>query len=175
MIRCSRSLAPHRRPYQLGIQFIQVGDDPDATAFLMELDDDLKAESGVRDIVDTSGPFPHLLITGLVFAVLTSALVVDDLTQNAVPGPAALERLHPQGSPRQRREASRWSEARRGRRDWILDLRRAFPRRQSRGCSVGRERRAQWSGAGWQWDERARRSHAAISCIGAAWGGTGCE
>ena len=36
---------------QVGIQFVQVGDDPDATAYLQSLDNDLK---GVRDIVDTT-------------------------------------------------------------------------------------------------------------------------
>ncbi|KAI0722735.1 hypothetical protein C8Q76DRAFT_372257 [Earliella scabrosa] len=35
----------------VGIQFVQVGDDPDATAYLQSLDNDLK---GVRDIVDTT-------------------------------------------------------------------------------------------------------------------------
>lgn len=34
-------------------RFLQIGQDPDATAFLRELDDDLKARHGVRDIVDT--------------------------------------------------------------------------------------------------------------------------
>lgn len=40
-------------PFQLGVQFIQLGNDADAAAFLAELDDDLKADSGVRDMVDT--------------------------------------------------------------------------------------------------------------------------
>ncbi|KAM0753110.1 hypothetical protein T439DRAFT_323737 [Meredithblackwellia eburnea MCA 4105] len=40
-------------PRQLGISLIQIGDDEDAAAFLKELDDDLKAEAGVRDIVAT--------------------------------------------------------------------------------------------------------------------------
>ncbi|SGY94192.1 BQ5605_C037g11635 [Microbotryum silenes-dioicae] len=40
-------------PFQLGVTFLQIGSDPDATQFLQQLDDDLKAESGVRDIVDT--------------------------------------------------------------------------------------------------------------------------
>ncbi|GAA5931851.1 hypothetical protein JCM3775_000060 [Rhodotorula graminis] len=39
-------------PYQLGLQFIQIGADPDARAFLQELDDDLKPQLGVRDMVD---------------------------------------------------------------------------------------------------------------------------
>lgn len=33
---------------QLGIQFLQIGDDPDATAALKELDDDLGPANGVR-------------------------------------------------------------------------------------------------------------------------------
>ena len=46
----------HAVPWQVGIQFFQVGRDADATAFLEELDDDLttKPENvGMRDIVDT--------------------------------------------------------------------------------------------------------------------------
>ncbi|BGP40236.1 hypothetical protein JCM10449v2_004194 [Rhodotorula kratochvilovae] len=39
-------------PYQLGLQFIQIGTDPEARAFLQELDDDLKPQLGVRDMVD---------------------------------------------------------------------------------------------------------------------------
>ena len=38
--------------WQIGIQFFQVGSDPEATRALQELDDGL-GESGVRDIVDT--------------------------------------------------------------------------------------------------------------------------
>lgn len=40
-------------PHQLGIQLLQVGDDPEAAEFLASLDDDLKEGSGVRDMVDT--------------------------------------------------------------------------------------------------------------------------
>ncbi|GAA5918882.1 hypothetical protein JCM1841_006657 [Sporobolomyces salmonicolor] len=43
-------------PYQLGIQFIQIGNDPEAALFLKELDDDLKPQLGVRDMVDIT-PF----------------------------------------------------------------------------------------------------------------------
>ncbi|KAK7034646.1 hypothetical protein VNI00_012288 [Paramarasmius palmivorus] len=39
---------------QVGIQFLQVGDDDAATRFLTSLDDDLKKEHGVRDMVDTT-------------------------------------------------------------------------------------------------------------------------
>jgi len=41
---------------QLGIQFVQIGSDSGATAYLTELDDELSKEHGVRDIVDTT-PF----------------------------------------------------------------------------------------------------------------------
>ncbi|EHS63795.1 uncharacterized protein PGTG_21812 [Puccinia graminis f. sp. tritici CRL 75-36-700-3] len=38
---------------QLGVQFVQIGDDRDATRFLQALDDELKSElGGQRDIVD---------------------------------------------------------------------------------------------------------------------------
>jgi hypothetical protein len=40
-------------PYQLGVQFFQVGSDRGATEALRELDDDLQDRAGVRDIVDT--------------------------------------------------------------------------------------------------------------------------
>lgn len=38
---------------QLGIQFVQVGDDAEATEFLVELDDALSKEHNIRDMVDT--------------------------------------------------------------------------------------------------------------------------
>ena len=40
-------------PYQVGLQFFQVGNDAGAAEFLRELDDDL-ADQGVRDMVDTT-------------------------------------------------------------------------------------------------------------------------
>lgn len=40
--------------WQAGIQFFQVGNDPEATKALEELDDDLKANHGCRDMVDTA-------------------------------------------------------------------------------------------------------------------------
>ena len=39
---------------QLGIQFVQIGTDRNATRFLQQLDDDIASEQGVRDIVDTT-------------------------------------------------------------------------------------------------------------------------
>ncbi|BGP24844.1 hypothetical protein Rt10032_c09g3794 [Rhodotorula toruloides] len=63
-------------PFQLGIQFIQIGDDPDARAFLQELDDDLKPQLGVRDMVDTT-PYeghitPEFLLKAALGAVVKS-------------------------------------------------------------------------------------------------------
>ncbi|KAG8685005.1 hypothetical protein FRC08_013347 [Ceratobasidium sp. 394] len=39
---------------QLGVQFVQIGNDPEARAALEELDDDISGKYGVRDIVDTT-------------------------------------------------------------------------------------------------------------------------
>lgn len=39
---------------QVGIQFIQIGNDPSATEALRELDDDLAGKYRIRDIVDTT-------------------------------------------------------------------------------------------------------------------------
>ncbi|KAF3481129.1 uncharacterized protein GIQ15_03888 [Arthroderma uncinatum] len=40
-------------PWQVGIQFFQVGDDPDAAEDLKELDDALAGQNNIRDMVDT--------------------------------------------------------------------------------------------------------------------------
>ncbi|KAE8149424.1 hypothetical protein BDV25DRAFT_156338 [Aspergillus avenaceus] len=42
-------------PWQVGIQFFQIGDDKDAQRYLQELDDELcsKKQNGMRDMVDT--------------------------------------------------------------------------------------------------------------------------
>ncbi|CAE6445673.1 unnamed protein product [Rhizoctonia solani] len=39
---------------QVGIQFVQIGNDPEATEALAELDDDLAGKYNIRDIVDTT-------------------------------------------------------------------------------------------------------------------------
>ena len=39
---------------QLGIQFVQIGSDPEATRALEELDDELAGTHGIRDVVDTT-------------------------------------------------------------------------------------------------------------------------
>ncbi|KAF8273662.1 hypothetical protein EI94DRAFT_1715529 [Lactarius quietus] len=65
--------------HQLGIQFVQIGNDPDATEALKELDDDLGPTHGVRDMVDTvtfNSDQPHLRADVLV-KVLLGALNSD--------------------------------------------------------------------------------------------------
>ncbi|PGH02829.1 hypothetical protein GX51_04441 [Blastomyces parvus] len=42
------------KPWQVGIQFVQVGNDPSATKWLQSLDDILHEEYDIRDIVDTA-------------------------------------------------------------------------------------------------------------------------
>ncbi|KAI0008402.1 hypothetical protein F4779DRAFT_628482 [Xylariaceae sp. FL0662B] len=44
----------HAPPHQIGIQFFQVGTNPDAKTALHELDDELGQRHGIRDMVDTS-------------------------------------------------------------------------------------------------------------------------
>lgn len=54
MSACRRLDAHHYPLNQLGIQLVQIGSDPEATAFLKELDDGLAGQyGGIRDIVDT--------------------------------------------------------------------------------------------------------------------------
>jgi len=40
--------------FQVGLQFIQIGDDDEAGSALQRLDDDLKTVHGIRDMVDTT-------------------------------------------------------------------------------------------------------------------------
>ncbi|KAF8273660.1 hypothetical protein EI94DRAFT_1696604 [Lactarius quietus] len=50
----ARRLDERQVPLQkFGLQFVQIGDDPDATEALKELDDELGPAHGVRDMVDT--------------------------------------------------------------------------------------------------------------------------
>ena len=59
-------------PWQLGIQFFQVGNDPAATKALQELDDGLMAMGCTRDIVDTVPWKESLNADGLLKVVLGS-------------------------------------------------------------------------------------------------------
>jgi hypothetical protein len=54
-------------PYQIGIQFFQVGNDRNAKLFLEELDDALAKNYNIRDMVDTvtwSGGSSNNVLTG---------------------------------------------------------------------------------------------------------------
>lgn len=62
-------------PWQLGIQFFQVGHDEEATAALKELDDDLEETKKTRDIVDTTPLTNNGDLTGeLILKVLLGAV-----------------------------------------------------------------------------------------------------
>jgi len=81
IVECARRLDERNVPlHQLGIQFVQIGDDPEAAEALKELDDQLGPANGVRDMVDTT-PFsraePSLhtdAIVKIVVGALNSAL-----------------------------------------------------------------------------------------------------
>ncbi|PCH40987.1 hypothetical protein WOLCODRAFT_70347 [Wolfiporia cocos MD-104 SS10] len=65
IVTAARRLDEGRFPLtQVGIQFVQIGDSADATAFLDELDNGLSEAHHVRDIVDTT-PFHHYAGTPL--------------------------------------------------------------------------------------------------------------
>ena len=78
-------------PWQIGIQFFQVGNDARATAFLEELDDELpKHNPGMRDIVDTQ---PYRAKTGSIInaeGILKTVLGAVNKRQDRKKG----ERLH---------------------------------------------------------------------------------
>ena len=48
-------------PLQIGIQFVQVGNDSEAKEALEELDDALSSQHSIRDIVDTV-PYQNLAL-----------------------------------------------------------------------------------------------------------------
>ncbi|ORY84073.1 hypothetical protein BCR35DRAFT_303119 [Leucosporidium creatinivorum] len=55
IVNAARRLEEMRMPpYQLGIQFVQIGADDEASAHLTSLDDDLREKHGIRDLVDTT-------------------------------------------------------------------------------------------------------------------------
>ncbi|KAK4122551.1 hypothetical protein N657DRAFT_575401 [Parathielavia appendiculata] len=67
-------------PYQVGIQFFQVGNDPEATKALKELDDGLSEQGGgIRDMVDTvsweGGEGERVLSADAILKVVLGAVV----------------------------------------------------------------------------------------------------
>jgi uncharacterized protein YegL len=54
IVRAAKRLdACNAEPWQVGIQFFQVGNEPEAAEELRDLDDGLASQEGVRDMVDT--------------------------------------------------------------------------------------------------------------------------
>ncbi|KAG5350203.1 hypothetical protein C0989_012243 [Termitomyces sp. Mn162] len=59
VIRTARALDNHHaKPDQIGIQFVQIGNDSTATEYLEMLDDTLTSNAGIRDMVDTTTAKP---------------------------------------------------------------------------------------------------------------------
>lgn len=57
---------------KLGIQFVQIGNDKDASEYLRTLDDDLAA-TGIRDIVDTT-PYIGEISSDMIIKVLLGGI-----------------------------------------------------------------------------------------------------
>ncbi|KAI0057835.1 hypothetical protein BV25DRAFT_1345551 [Artomyces pyxidatus] len=72
---------------QLGIQFVQIGDDKEASAALKELDDDLAGQHAVRDMVDTTlfDPNEPRLRTEVLLKVMVGA--IDSIVDNRPSAP----------------------------------------------------------------------------------------
>ncbi|KAF5334162.1 hypothetical protein D9758_014817 [Tetrapyrgos nigripes] len=71
--RLQRSQVPER---MIGIQFVQIGDDPDATQALKELDTALEQRWNIRDMVDTTlyDPLSPQFKEDIIFKVLWGAI-----------------------------------------------------------------------------------------------------
>jgi len=59
---------------QVGIQFVQIGTDPEATEALRELDDDLSAKHGIRDMVDATPYTGQNLTAEIVTKILLGGI-----------------------------------------------------------------------------------------------------
>ncbi|KAG6373860.1 hypothetical protein JVT61DRAFT_6012 [Boletus reticuloceps] len=59
---------------QVGIQFVQIGNDKEATEFLKQLDDDLSGIFGVRDIVDTTPYLGTSLTATMLIKILLGGI-----------------------------------------------------------------------------------------------------
>ncbi|KAF8834561.1 hypothetical protein BDN67DRAFT_975920 [Paxillus ammoniavirescens] len=59
---------------QVGIQFVQIGNDRGATEFLKELDDELSASHGIRDIVDTTPYLDTALTAEMLIKILLGGI-----------------------------------------------------------------------------------------------------
>lgn len=61
------------RDEEIGVQFLQIGGDPGATAFLKDLDDGLVAKGAKFDIVDTktADEMENMTITDVLLSALS--------------------------------------------------------------------------------------------------------
>lgn len=59
---------------KVGIQFVQIGNSRDATAFLNELDNGLGQNYGIRDIVDTTPYIGGQLSAELIIKILLGGI-----------------------------------------------------------------------------------------------------
>lgn len=59
---------------QVGIQFLQIGNDPEAREALQELDDGLSSEHGIRDMVDTVPFSGEEMNAGLIIKTLLGGI-----------------------------------------------------------------------------------------------------
>ncbi|OBZ70496.1 hypothetical protein A0H81_09664 [Grifola frondosa] len=59
---------------QLGLQFVQIGNSPEATAFLNELDNGLSDAHGIRDIVDTTPYLGGELSAEMIIKILLGGI-----------------------------------------------------------------------------------------------------
>ncbi|PLW13441.1 hypothetical protein PCASD_20527 [Puccinia coronata f. sp. avenae] len=70
IVEIGRYLDSQRFPLnQLGISFVQIGSDPDATRHLIALDDDLKAKHRIRDFVDCT-PYQNVITADFILKAL---------------------------------------------------------------------------------------------------------
>lgn len=59
---------------QVGIQFLQIGNDPEAREALQDLDDGLSSEHGVRDMVNTVPFSGEKMNAGLIIKTLLGGI-----------------------------------------------------------------------------------------------------
>ncbi|EPS98744.1 hypothetical protein FOMPIDRAFT_1125795 [Fomitopsis schrenkii] len=75
IVTTARRLDSHNFPLtQVGIQFVQIGNSRDATAFLNELDNGLGQNYGIRDIVDTTPYIGGQLSAELIIKILLGGI-----------------------------------------------------------------------------------------------------
>ncbi|KAH9948796.1 hypothetical protein B0H21DRAFT_689433 [Amylocystis lapponica] len=75
IVTAARRLDAHNFPLsQVGIQFVQIGNNPEATAFLNELDNELSQAYGIRDMVDTTPYTGGQLTADMIIKILLGGI-----------------------------------------------------------------------------------------------------